>query len=242
MCDQLVLEGLCKIKEFATNSNPAPNKTCGFQGSLAKIPVQPNANISKAFNPANLNLGTPQSTFAHGNNQLIQNQQIKQESIVNPPPSPSLSQDNFNNLGNPRSIGSPAGRGAKCTLAGHGRGSTLKKQRPATSEEIYSSLAEMKRECIRKVNAILKTCKPSNDPEGVIWNKVTKLNQGIVVGPKAPHSLMKDIAKLYPKLSHLTDEEKVTNLMQMMSQFVAENLTWMEVNYWYFSRNQRVTT
>ena len=92
----------------------------------------------------------------------------------------------------------------------------------------------MKHECICKVNAILKTCKLSNDPEGVIWNEVKKLNWGIVVGPKAPHSLMKDIAKLYPKLAHLTDEEKVTNLMWMTSRFVAENLTWMEVNYYYF--------
>ena len=124
MCGPLVLEGLHKIKEFAMNSNPVPNKTCGFQGSLANIPVQANTQISRAFNPANLNLGTPQSTFAHGNNQLIQNQQIKQESVVNPPPSPSLSQDNFNNLGNPTSIGSPAGRCAKHTLAGHSRGST----------------------------------------------------------------------------------------------------------------------
>ena len=106
-----------------------------------------------------------------------------------------------------------------------------KKQKPATSNEIYSSLAEMKHECICEVNAILKTCKPSNNPEGVIWNEVKKLNQGIVVGPKALHSLMKNITKLYPELAQLTNKEKVTNLMRMTSWYIAENLTWMEVNW-----------
>ena len=67
------------------------------------------------------------------------------------------------------------------------------------------------------------TCKLSNDPEGVIWNEVKKLNWGIVVGPKVPHSLMKDITKLYLELAQLTDKEKVTNLMHMMSQYVAKN-------------------
>ncbi|MCG8624755.1 MAG: hypothetical protein MJE68_22505, partial [Proteobacteria bacterium] len=192
-------------------------------GSLAKVPVQQQPPPSMHFNPSNLNLN-PGNVLP---GQTIPTPEIKQENSSSG--SRGLSIDDFNSFGNHKTIGSPLNKTPKRTM-GAGRGNTPKKQKTVSNTELYSSLAELKRECIREVNALLKTFKPANDPNVVIWTEVNRLNRGIVVGPKSPHSFLKNIANCYPELKNLTDEEKVANLLKMASRFVAENLTWMEVN------------
>ena len=234
LCDPLVLEGLRKIKEFGesdSNRNiPRPNPTSGFDGSLAHLQVQPNLN--KQFDPSTLNLNAPNSTPSSIPPQypsaMSQASNIKEENSSNIAPA-SLSADAFNNFGSPKGIGSPLAKTPKRSLTGRGRGNTPSKKQK-TDTEIYASLAELKRECIREVNMLLKTSKPNNDPDSVIWNAVNRLNRGIVVGPNSPHSFFKNIANCYPELKNLTDEEKVTNLLKRASRFVVENLSWMEVN------------
>ncbi|MCG8625388.1 MAG: hypothetical protein MJE68_25750, partial [Proteobacteria bacterium] len=186
LCDPLVIEGLRKIKEFGSNYDgnnytSAPNAMSGFQGSLANVPVQQKPPHTTQFNPSNLNLNT--GNVLSGQN--MPTPEIKQENSSSG--AKGLSIDDFNSFGNRKTIGSPLNKTLKRTM-GAGRGNTPKKQKTVSNTELYSSLAELKRECIRKVNALLKTFKPANDPNAVIWTEVNRLNRGIVVGPKSPHS------------------------------------------------------
>ena len=233
LSDPLVIQGLCRIKELgmepeATTNVSVPNVSSSFQGPLSNLTVQQNLQSTKTFNLANLHLNTPNMSQPSSVQQTIPSASIKEENSSSSV-SNRLSMDDFNSFGSGRNMGSPQSKMSKRTLTGCGWGNTPKKQKTATSVEMYASLAELKRECIREVNTLLKTCKPGNDPDGVIWNEVNCLNRGIVVGPKAPYSFFKNIANLYPELKNLTDEEKVTNLLIKTSRFVVENLSWMEV-------------
>ena len=94
----------------------------------------------------------------------------------------------------------------------------------------YMLMAEMKRKAIRDCNAALKISRPTNDPHKVIYNSVKKLNRGLIYGPSQPHSFFKIIGKLFLELEALTDDEKVPQMMKILSRFLCRNIDWAEVH------------
>ena len=108
---------------------------------------------------------------------------------------------------------------------------TAKRVKLLNPPDDYMLMAEMKRKAIRDCNAASKVSRPTNDPHKVIYNSVKKHNRGLVYGPSQPHSFFKIIGKLFPELEALTDEERVPQLMKILSQFVCRNIDWAEVNF-----------
>ena len=89
---------------------------------------------------------------------------------------------------------------------------------------------QVKQKAIRDCNAALKISRPTNDPHKVIYNSVKKLNRGLIYGPSQLHSFFKIIGKLFPELEALTDDEKVPQMMKMLSRFLCHNIDWAEVH------------
>ena len=116
---------------------------------------------------------------------------------------------------------------------------TAKRVKLITPQDNYMLVAEMKCKAIRDCNAALKVLRPTNDPHKVIYKSVKKLNRGLVYGPSGPHSFFKIIGKLFPELEPLTDEEKVPQMMKMLSQFLCRNIDWAEVHI--FSTTNKIS-
>ena len=108
---------------------------------------------------------------------------------------------------------------------------TAKRVKLLNPPDDYMLMAEMKRKAIRDCNAALKVSRPTNDPHKVIYNSVKKHNRGLVYGPSQPHSFFKIIGKLFPELEALMDEERVPQLMKLLSRFVCRNIEWAKVNF-----------
>ena len=142
-----------------------------------------------------------------------------------------LSMEDFNTILHPK-VGSPAAsKPPKRTYTPHGKLAMPTKKSRLGSFEDMQGLAELKRKAIRECNLALKSNKPTNDPDSVIWNETCGLNRDIIIGPQAPLNFFKIIANLFDDLKNLTDDEKVANLLIRISRFVGENLRWIEVNY-----------
>ena len=107
---------------------------------------------------------------------------------------------------------------------------TAKRVKLINPPDDYMLMAEMKRKAIRDCNAALKISHPTNDPHKVIYNSVKKLNRGLIYGPSQPHSFFKIIGKLFLELEALTDDEKVSQMMKMLSRFLCHNIDWAEVH------------
>ena len=107
---------------------------------------------------------------------------------------------------------------------------TAKRVKLINPPDDYMLMAEMKRKAIRDYNAALKISRPSNDPHKVIYNSVKKLNSGLVYGSSQLHSFFKIIRKLFPELEALTDDEKVPQMMKMLTRFLCRNIDWAEVH------------
>ena len=138
--------------------------------------------------------------------------------------------DDFDNMfSSPR-----GGRGGQKRPADSKVTGTPKKSKPNVSDENktsddYIAMAEVKRKAIHECNTILTVNRPKNDPDRVIFHTAKDINRSLVFGPSKPHTFFKIIGNMIPELEDLTDEEKVPQLMRLMSRFVGTNLLWAEV-------------
>ena len=107
---------------------------------------------------------------------------------------------------------------------------TAKRVKLINPPDDYMLMAEMKQKAIRDCKAALKISRPTNNLHKVIYNSVKKLNRGLVYRPSQLHSFFKIIGKLFPELEALTDNEKVPQMMEILSRFLCHNIDWAKVH------------
>ena len=213
LTDEDVREGLKRLKHFGHFGIESIDKT--------NITETPNASASAL-----------QPTVSNTNNMTAPEPlSIK---IENEHQGDYMSEEDFEQLSSPKKgkkrVGDP---GTPKTTP------TAKRVKLITPQDNYMLMAEMKRKAIRDCNAALKVSRPTNDPHKVIYNSVKKLNRGLIYGPSQLYSFFKIIGKLFPELEPLTDEEKVPQMMKILSWFLCRNIDWAEVHI--FSTTNKIS-
>ena len=207
LADEEVKEGLKKLKQMGHFGIESVDKT--------KVTETPNqsASAASALQPT---VSNPNDTTAP------EPLSIK---VENEQQGDYMSEEAFEHLSSPKKGKKRVGEMGTPKIT-----PTAKRVKLINPPDDYMLMAEMKQKAIRDCNAALKISRPTNDPHKVIYNSVKKLNRGLVYGPSQPHSFFKIIGKLFPELEALTDEEKVPQMMKILSQFVSCNIDWAEVH------------